>query len=121
MKRRRVNVDGKSGRGHKELANEKRGGLKVVSFDRSQFKLFTMKFSKNSVQTPCERSKTAQGSLFMSFKIKNCFLKKAAQCRRCMKKSGKLASHVVNSEDAIHSLPTVQISLGIVALFKKIL
>jgi hypothetical protein len=37
-----------------------------------------------------------------------------------MKKSGKLASHMVNSNIAIGSLPTLQISLGIVALFEKI-
>jgi hypothetical protein len=34
--------------------NEKRGGLKVVSFDG-----FALSFSRNSVQTPsCERPKT---------------------------------------------------------------
>ncbi len=37
-----------------------------------------------------------------------------------MKKSGKLASHVVNSNIAIGSFPTLQISLGIIALFEKI-
>ncbi len=37
-----------------------------------------------------------------------------------MRKSGKLACHVVNSNIAIGSLPTLQISLGIVALFEKI-
>jgi hypothetical protein len=37
-----------------------------------------------------------------------------------MKKSGKLAPHVVNSNIAIDSLPTLQISLGIMALFEKI-
>ena len=37
-----------------------------------------------------------------------------------MKKSVKLACHVVNSNIAIGSLPTLQISLGIVALFEKI-
>jgi hypothetical protein len=41
----------------KVLTNEKRGGLKVVSIDRSRFQLFTLKFSKKSVQTPsCERA-----------------------------------------------------------------
>jgi hypothetical protein len=42
------------------------------------------------------------------------------QCRRCMKKSGKIASHVLNSNNAINSLPTLQISPGIIALFEKI-
>jgi hypothetical protein len=37
-----------------------------------------------------------------------------------MKKSGKLASHVVNSNIAIGSLQTLQISLGITALYEKI-
>jgi hypothetical protein len=37
-----------------------------------------------------------------------------------MKKSVKLAGHVVNSNIAIGSLPTLQISLGIFALFEKI-
>jgi hypothetical protein len=36
-----------------------------------------------------------------------------------MKKSVKSACHVVNSHIAIGSLPTLQISLGIVALFEK--
>jgi hypothetical protein len=30
--------------------NEKRGGLKVVAFDMSAFKLFSLRFSKKSVQ-----------------------------------------------------------------------
>jgi hypothetical protein len=37
-----------------------------------------------------------------------------------MKKSVKLAGHVVNSNIAIGSLPTLQISLVIFALFEKI-
>ncbi len=37
-----------------------------------------------------------------------------------MKKSRKLACHVVNSNIAIDSLPTLQISEGIIALFEKI-
>ncbi len=37
-----------------------------------------------------------------------------------MKIYGKLAIHVLNSNIAINSLPTLQISLGIVALFEKI-
>jgi hypothetical protein len=36
-----------------------------------------------------------------------------------MKKSVKLACHVVNSNIAIVSSPTLQISLGIAALFEK--
>ncbi len=37
-----------------------------------------------------------------------------------MKKSVKLACHVVNSNIAIGSLPTLQISVGIVVLIEKI-
>jgi hypothetical protein len=37
-----------------------------------------------------------------------------------MKKSAKLAYHLVNSNVTIGSLPTLQISLGIIALFEKI-
>ncbi len=37
-----------------------------------------------------------------------------------MKKSRKLASHMLISNNAINSLPTLQILLGIVALFEKI-
>ncbi len=58
----------------KVLTNEKRGGLNLVSSDWSCFKLFTLKFSKESVQTlSCERHKTAQRTLFLSFKINYCF------------------------------------------------
>ncbi len=52
----------------KVLTNEKRGGLKVISFDRSPFKLISQKFSKESVQAPsCERHKT----LFLLFAHNN--------------------------------------------------
>jgi hypothetical protein len=37
-----------------------------------------------------------------------------------MKKSGKLASHLLNSNNANRSFPTVPTSMGIVALFEKI-
>jgi hypothetical protein len=37
-----------------------------------------------------------------------------------MNKSGKLASHMLISNQTINSLPTVQITLGIAALFEKI-
>jgi hypothetical protein len=37
-----------------------------------------------------------------------------------MKKSGKLASYVADSNIAIDTLPTLQISVGIIALFEKI-
>ena len=37
-----------------------------------------------------------------------------------MKKSGKLACHVVNSNIAVGSLPTLQTSHGLLALFEKI-
>ncbi len=85
------------------------------------FKLFTLKFSKESVQTPsCDRPKTAQRILFLSFEINNYF-PITVQLRRMMKKSAKHACHVVNSNIAIDSLPTLQISLGNgIALFERI-
>jgi hypothetical protein len=53
---------------------EKRGGLGVVSFDRSPLKLFWLKFSNKSVQAPsCERPKTTQRTLFPLFANNNCF------------------------------------------------
>ncbi len=58
----------------KVSTNEKRGGLKVVAFDRSPFKVFSLRFSQKSVQAPsCRRSKTTQRSLFLSFEINNWF------------------------------------------------
>ncbi len=58
----------------KVLTNEKRGGLSVVSFDRSPFKLFSLKFSNRLVQAPsCERHKTAPRTLFVSFANNNYF------------------------------------------------
>jgi hypothetical protein len=59
-------VDGKPNHGLefenlKVLTNEKRGGLRVVLFDRSPFKLFSLKFSlkfsmKKCVETARNRS-----------------------------------------------------------------
>jgi hypothetical protein len=58
----------------KVLTNEKRGGLTVVSFDRSRFKLISRKFSHKLVQAPsCERHKTAPRTLFLLFTSNNCF------------------------------------------------
>jgi hypothetical protein len=57
----------------KVLTNEKKGGLEVVAFDRSPFKLFTLRFSDKSVQAPSsERPKTTQRTLFLSFEINYC-------------------------------------------------
>jgi hypothetical protein len=57
----------------KVLTNEKKGGLEVVAFDRSPFKLFRLRFSDKSVQAPSsERPKTTQRTLFLSFEINNC-------------------------------------------------
>jgi hypothetical protein len=51
----------------------KENGLKVVAFARSPFKLFTLRFSNKSVQAPsCERNKTTQLTLCLSFEINNC-------------------------------------------------
>ncbi len=83
--------------GLKVLTNEKRGGLKVIAFDKPPFRLFTLKFSNKSIQpSSCERPKTAQRILFLLFANNNCF-PVTLQCRKNIKKSGKLTSHVVNS------------------------
>ncbi len=58
----------------KVYTNEKRDGLRVVSFDRSSFKLFSLKISNKSVQAPfCERPKTTQRTLFLLFANNNYF------------------------------------------------
>jgi hypothetical protein len=103
------------------LTNEKRGGLtmELVLFERSHFKLFSLKFAnKSDLSSSCERHKIAQRTMFLLFENNNCF-HITLQCRRLMKKSGKLAFHVVNSNVVIDSFPTLQIPLGIVALFEK--
>jgi hypothetical protein len=57
----------------KVLTNEKRGGLTVILSDRSRFQLFTLKFSKKSVQSSsCERPRTAQRTMFLLFANNNC-------------------------------------------------
>jgi hypothetical protein len=92
--------------------------MTLVSFDRSHFKLVSRKFSNKLAQAPsCERPITALRTLFLLFA--NCF-PIAVLCRKFMKKSVKLACHVVNSNIAMGSLPTLQISVGIFALFEKI-
>ncbi len=40
----------------KVLTNEKRGGLEVVSIDRSHFNLFTQRFSNKSMLTPSAKT-----------------------------------------------------------------
>jgi hypothetical protein len=83
-------------------------GWILVLFDWSRVKLFTLKFSNESVQaTSYERPKSAQRTFFLSFEINNCF-SLTVYCRRLMKKSGKLVWGVLNSNIAIHSLPTLQ-------------
>ncbi len=104
----------------KVLTNEKWGWLTVVLFDRSCFKLFLRKFSNKLVQAlSCERLKTALRTLFLLFANNNYF-PITVLCQSFLKKSVKLVCHVGNSIIAIGSLPTLQISLVIVALFEKI-
>ncbi len=46
----------------------------MVEFDRPPFKIFTLRFSNKSVQAPsCERPRTAQRTVFLSFEINNFF------------------------------------------------
>jgi hypothetical protein len=92
----------------------------VVSFDRSCFKLFSRKFSNKLVQAlSCETPKTAPRTLFILF-ANNKNFPITVLCRSFLKKSVKLVCHVGHSNIAIGSLPTLQISLEIVALFEKI-
>ncbi len=73
------------------------------SIDRSTFKLFLLRFSTKSMQVPsCERPKTSQQPLFLSFEIKNCFQIGVLRWS-FMKKSGKLACHMVNWKITIDS------------------
>jgi hypothetical protein len=51
----------------KVLTHEKRGGLKMASFDRSRFKLFTLRFSKIFVQA----ENYTQRCLFLLFEYNN--------------------------------------------------
>ncbi len=68
----------------------------MATFDRSPFKLFSLRFLAKSVQALSnERLKTTQRTLFLSFEIKNCFPITVLP-RSFMKKSGKLTCHVVN-------------------------
>jgi hypothetical protein len=46
----------------------------VLAFDKSPFELFTLRFSNKLVLAPfCKRPKTTQRTLFLPFKINNCF------------------------------------------------
>jgi hypothetical protein len=93
----------------------------VVSFDRSRFKLCSRKFSNKLVQAPsCKRPKTTQRTLFLSFEINNCFPITVYVVSVFYEKSAKLACHVVNSNIPIGSLPALQTSHGLLALFEKI-
>jgi hypothetical protein len=58
----------------KVLANDKRGGLKVVPFKKSPFKPFTLRLSNKLVQAPsCKSPKITQRTLFLPFEINNLF------------------------------------------------
>jgi hypothetical protein len=100
----------------KVLTNERRGGLKVVAFDRSPFMLFSLRFSTKSVQAQsCERPKTYQRTLSLSFEIKNWF--PIAEPYEKMRETYMPRG---NSNTAIDFWSTLQISLEILALFEKI-
>ncbi len=103
----------------KVLTNEKRDGLRVVAFHKSPFKLFTLRFSSKSVQAPSyERPETTQRNLFLSFEINNCF--PIMVKRRRLRKNPETCIPRGNSNIAIDALPTLQISVGFIALFGKI-
>jgi hypothetical protein len=66
--------------------NEKKGGLKVVAFDRPPFELFVLRFSKKSVRAPSyERHKTTQQNLFLSFEIQISDFSNAPALYSCLK------------------------------------
>ncbi len=88
----------------------------MVSFHRSCFRLFSRKFSNKLVQAlSCERPKTALRTLFQLF-ANNKYFQITVLYRSFLKKSVKLVCHVGNSNIAIGSLLTLQITLVIVAL-----
>jgi hypothetical protein len=73
------------------------------------------------VQVPsCERPKSTQRRVFLIFENNN-YILLAVKCRRCMKKSGKLACHLLSSNCAINFFRSSihRSSLGFVALFEK--
>ncbi len=84
----------------KVLTNEKKGGLAVVSFDRSGFKLFSLRFSNKSMQAPsCERNKTAQRTLFLLFANNNCFPTSGPQMQGLLETPGlTVAGHLVHGQ-----------------------
>ncbi len=90
--------------------------MKVVAFDRSPFKLFTLRFSNKLVLAPfCKRPKTTQRTLFLSFEINNCLpIINGISLDAYEKIRENYMPPVVNS------LPILPISLGIVALYEKI-
>ncbi len=63
--------------GLKVLTNEKRGGLKMVSFDRSPFKLISLRFSYKSVQAPQSVGGLKLLSEPCHFEINNCLQRTA--------------------------------------------
>jgi hypothetical protein len=102
----------------KILTNEKEVGLTAGLFDRSRFKHFTLKFSNIYIlSSSCERPKTAQRTLFLLTENNIQFLNIAIALEVYAKVRVTIKSR---SHIAINSLPTLQISLGIVEFFKKI-
>ncbi len=85
--------------------------------DRSPFKIFSLRFSTKSVQAPsCERPKTAANTV--SIILNQELFPNSGIATELYENMGKLACHVVNSNIAIDSLPMLQISLEIPALFR---
>jgi hypothetical protein len=67
---------------------------KKKAFDRSPSKLFSLKFPNKSMQAPsCERPKTTQQTLFLSFEINNCF---------------QLCNSIVSDGDTIFTSPSLK-------------
>jgi hypothetical protein len=99
------------------LTNEKIGVLKVVAFDGSPFKLFSLRFSTKFVQAPsCERPKTTLSLIISNQEL----FPNSGIASELFEKIRETCMQVVDSNIAIDSSPTLQISLEIVAFFEKI-
>ena len=120
-----IHIGWESGSGRvswKVLSNEKRGDLKVVAFDRPPFKLFN---SRWDFQTNQCRPHPVRGLELLRkpclYHLQSIIASKYRYSVGALwKKSVKLACHVVNSNIAIGSLPSLQTSHGLLAVFEKI-
>ncbi len=89
----------------------------MVAFDRSPFKLFSLRFSTNSVQAQsCERPKITRRTLSLIISNQELFLNSGI-ASELYEKIRETCMHVVDSNIALDSSPTIQIAPEIVAFF----